>query len=103
MKLPRALRHAHSKQDEIVFVLSETLVLHTDEGETELTSGMGAGFKAGTGNAHRLLNQSAEHAVYLQAADRTTGNAVTYPDEDLVAKRQRASWVFMHEDGTPYR
>ena len=52
-----ALRHAHTKQDEFVYVVSGSLILHTDLGETELTSGM-AGFSAGTGYAHRLLNSA---------------------------------------------
>jgi uncharacterized cupin superfamily protein len=46
-----ALRHAHSKQDEFVFVLQGTATLVTDEGRTRLGAGMCAGFRAGTGNA----------------------------------------------------
>jgi uncharacterized cupin superfamily protein len=52
-----ALRHSHSKQDEFVCVVSGTLILHADEGETELSSGMCSGFKAGSKTAHRLLNR----------------------------------------------
>jgi len=97
-----ALRHSHSKQDEFIYVVSGTLILHTDEGETELTAGMCAGFKAGTGNGHRLLNRAETEAVYLEVGDRTPGDAVAYPDEDLVARRDEGGWVFAHKDGTPY-
>lgn len=60
-----ALRHAHSRQDEFVYVVSGTLVLHTDEGETPMSAGMCAGFQAGQGNAHRLVNASTAEAIYL--------------------------------------
>lgn len=64
-----ALRHAHTKQDEFVYVVSGSLILHTDLGETELTSGMCAGFSAGSGDAHRLLNS----AVWPAAMSSTSG------------------------------
>ena len=97
-----ALRHAHSMQDEFVYVVSGSLILHTDQGETELTSGMCAGFSAGSEDAHRLLNKSENNAVYLEIGDRTTGDSVTYPDDDLVAQLNEGTWVFAHKDGTPY-
>jgi uncharacterized cupin superfamily protein len=97
-----ALRHAHSKQDEFVYVLSGTLTLQTGEGETELSAGMCAGFKAGTGNAHRLINQGREPASYLEIGDRTSGDSVSYPDDDLIAESSPSGWVFTHKDGTPF-
>jgi len=97
-----ALRHAHSKQDEFVYVVSGNLILHTDKGETELSSGMCAGFSAGSGDAHRLLNNSEKDAVYLEIGDRTQGDSVTFPDDDLVAQLNEGTWVFAHKDGTPY-
>jgi uncharacterized cupin superfamily protein len=63
-----ALRHAHTNQDEFVYVVSGSLILHTDLGETELTSGM-AGFSAGSGDAHSLLNS----AVGPAAMSSTSG------------------------------
>jgi uncharacterized cupin superfamily protein len=97
-----ALRHAHAKQDEFVYVVSGHLILHTDQGETELTSGMCAGFSAGSGDAHRLLNRSETDAVYLEIGDRTPGDSVMYPDDDLVADANEGAWVFSRKDGTPY-
>src|SRR5512147_2401135 len=49
-----ALRHAHTKQDEFVYILQGRPTLYTDEGRTALSPGMCAGFKAGAGNAHHL-------------------------------------------------
>ncbi|MBL8397951.1 MAG: cupin domain-containing protein [Candidatus Accumulibacter sp.] len=97
-----ALRHAHTKQDEFVYVLRGTLTLQTDVGDSELSEGMCAGFKAGGGNAHRLVNQGRELAVYLEVGDRTSGDSVSYPDDDLIAQLGAGGWVFMHKDGTPY-
>jgi uncharacterized cupin superfamily protein len=97
-----ALRHAHARQDEFVYVLSGRLVLHTDDGRMELSAGMCVGFKAGTGNAHRLLNESTSEAAYLEVGDRTPGDEVTYPDDDLVARFEAGSWKFFHKDGSPY-
>lgn len=97
-----ALRHAHAKQDEFVYVLSGQLVLHSDDGRIELSAGMCVGFRAGTGNAHRLLNESTSEAVYLEVGDRTPGDEVTYPDDDLVARFEEGSWKFFHKDGSPY-
>src|SRR3954464_16086488 len=43
-----SLRHAHSRQDELVYVLEGNPTLHTDEGMTALSPGMCAGFPAGS-------------------------------------------------------
>ena len=97
-----ALRHAHSRQDEFVYVLEGHPTLHTDAGRTPLAPGMCAGFKAGTGDAHRLLNETDAEVVYLEIGDRTPGDEGSYPDDDLVAARAGERWVFARKDGTPY-
>ena len=97
-----ALRHAHTKQDEFIYVLQGRPVLITDEGRTQLEPGICTGFKAGTGNGHALVNESAEEVVYLEVGDRTPGESVTYPDDDLQATLVDGSWKFAHKDGTPH-
>lgn len=97
-----ALRHAHLMQDEFVYVLAGTAVLVTDEGETELSPGMCAGFPAGTGNGHQLVNRSAQSVTYLEIGDRTPGDSAFYPDDDLEARLVNGAWQFQHKDGTPY-
>jgi uncharacterized cupin superfamily protein len=96
------LRHAHSKQDEFVYILAGRPTLHTDEGKMELALGMCAGFKAGTGNGHCLINETNEDVVYLEAGDRTPGDAASYPDDDLVAEFADGRWRFTRKDGSPY-
>lgn len=97
-----ALRHAHSKQDEFIYVLQGSPTLHTDEGRTQLSPGMCAGFKAGTGNGHNLINETAQEVVYLEVGDRTPGDEGAYPDDDLAAVALDGKWHFAHKDGTPY-
>src|ERR1044072_1073919 len=58
-----ALRHAHSRQDEFVYILEGEATLVTDAGETVLRPGQCAGFKAGTGNGHHLLNRTTTDIV----------------------------------------
>jgi uncharacterized cupin superfamily protein len=98
-----ALRHAHSRQDEFVYVLEGRPTLITDEGEALLEPGMCAGFRAGTGNAHHLVNRTAQDVVYLEVGDRTAGDQGSYPDDDLqAALGPDGRWRFTRKDGTPY-
>ena len=97
-----SLRHAHTRQDEFVYILRGHPTLHTDEGKTRLSPGMCAGFKAGTGNGHRLVNETGEDVVYLEVGDRTPGDEGSYPDDDIQARLVDGRWAFVHKDGTPY-
>lgn len=97
-----ALRHSHTRQDEFIYILSGHPKLRTDEGDTPLAPGMCAGFKAGTGNAHQLVNDTAEDVVYLEVGDRTPGDQASYPDDDIQAEHVDGKWRFTHKDGTPY-
>ena len=98
-----ALRHAHTRQDEFVYILQGRPTLHTDEGRTQLSPGMCAGFRAGTGNGHRLINDTAEDVVYLEVGDRTPGDEGSYPDDDLQTALVEGKWKFVHKNGAPYR
>ena len=97
-----ALRHAHSRQDEFIYILQGNPTLVTDEGETQLWPGYCAGFRAGTGNAHHLINRTDEEVVYLEVGDRTPGDEATYPDDDLKAEQLEGAWRFTHRDGSVY-
>ena len=97
-----ALRHAHTKQDEFVYILQGHPTLRTDEGRTRLAPGMCAGFKAGTGDGHHLINETDEDVAYLEIGDRTPGDEGSYPDDDLKAQMVDGKWRFVHKDGSPY-
>jgi uncharacterized cupin superfamily protein len=98
-----ALRHAHGKQDEFVYVLEGEATLITDSGESFLTPGICAGFKAGTGDAHHLVNRTKSDVVFLEVGDRSAGDSVTYPDDDVMAVYGAdGKWKYSRKDGTPY-
>ena len=97
-----SLRHAHSRQDEFIYVLQGHPTLLTDRGATPLGPGDCAGFKAGTGDAHCLRNDTASTVVYLEVGDRSPGDAGSYPDDDLQAVLVNGQWAFLHKDGRPY-
>jgi uncharacterized cupin superfamily protein len=97
-----ALRHAHSRQDEFIFILQGHPTLFTDEGATELAPGMCAGFPAAGGNAHQLANRTDREVLYLEVGDRTPGDEASYPDDDLMARLVEGRWVFTRKDGSPY-
>ncbi len=96
------LRHAHMRQDEFVYILEGRPTLVTGAGRTALGPGLCAGFKAGTGDAHHLVNETEEDVVYLEIGDRTPGDSATYPDDDLAVVMVDGKWRFSHKDGTPY-
>ena len=97
-----ALRHAHALQDEFVYVLEGTPTLVMDAGETPLSPGMCAGFPAGTGDAHHLVNRSAAEVLYLEIGDRTRGDSVDYPDDDLMVRPDAEGRPrYLRKDGTP--
>jgi uncharacterized cupin superfamily protein len=98
-----ALRHAHLKQDEFVYILEGEPVLITNDGETKLKPGMCAGFKAATGDAHHLVNRGSRDVVYLEIGDRTEGEEVVYPDDDLLLTiGPDGKYRSTRKDGTPF-
>lgn len=97
-----SMRHSHALQDEFIYVLEGCPVLHANDGPVTLAPGMCAGFKAGTGRAHSLSNPTEEPVWYLEIGDRTPGDEVVYPDDDLDARQENGVWVFRRKDGRLY-
>ena len=96
-------RHAHSRQDEFIYVVQGEVELQTNAGAQVLRAGMCAGFPAGTGNGHRFVNRTAEDVLLLVIGDRTAGDEVSYPDIDLHARLgPDGRYTFTHTDGAPY-
>ncbi len=101
-----ALHHRHSRQDEFVYVLEGEPTLVTDQGETTVETtlgpGMVAGFAAG-GTAHHLENRTNRDCLILEIGDRTAGDSVDYPDDDLQAAwGGDGQWRYTAKDGTAY-
>ena len=60
-----ALRHWHEQEDEFIYMIEGELVLQENDGETVLKPGDAAGFKAGSGIAHCLINRTQRDADEL--------------------------------------
>jgi uncharacterized cupin superfamily protein len=97
-----ALHHGHSRQDEFVYVLEGSATLVTDVGESVVSAGMCVGFAAGQG-AHHLENRSQREVVFLEVGDRSAGDEVRYPHDDIEAiLGADGRWQYRHKDGRPY-
>jgi len=96
-----ALHHVHSRQDEFIYIVEGEATLVVGDKEAILQPGMCAGFKAG-GLPHHLENRSAASVLYVEIGDRSEGDEVAYPADDLVAVRSGGIWEFRHRDGRPY-
>lgn len=97
-----ALRHWHSHEDELVYVLSGEVTLITNEGEQVLGAGMYAGFPAGAANGHHFVNRGSAPAQYLEIGDRSPTDEAYYPDDDLMWLDTANGAIAAHKDGTPY-
>jgi len=96
-------RHWHSHEDEFVYLLEGELTLVTDAGEQRLTAGMIAGFPAGSGDGHHLVNNSDDWAVYLEVGNRSEDDEASYPDIDLFfTSAKNGKRHFTHKNGEPY-
>ena len=97
-----ALHHRHSRQDEFIYVLEGEPTLVTDAGSSLLRPGMCAGFPAG-GAAHHLENRTSEEVVILEIGDRSVGDEVFYPQDDIAAVMGADGlWHYTHKNGQAY-
>lgn len=95
------MRHFHTCEDELVFVLEGEVVLRTDEGEQTLTAGTCAGFPAGARDGHQLVNRSDRPARYLEISNRDLADCAEYPEVDLAYhKAPDGRAVFSRKDGS---
>lgn len=98
-----SMRHHHTHEDELLFVLEGEVVLRTDGGEQVLTAGMCAGFPAQSRDAHQVVNRSNRPARYLEISNRDLDDMPVYPDVDLaLTKLPNGTAIFTRKDGTLY-
>ena len=95
-------RHWHSQEDEFVYILAGNPTLVTDSGRTLLRPGMCAGFPAGSGDGHHLLNETDDDVSYLEVGSRRLDDDVEYSDIDMRIVGRGRGDGFLHKDGTPY-
>jgi uncharacterized cupin superfamily protein len=94
-----SLRHTHEAEDEFIYMLEGELILAENDGETVLKPGDAAGFKAGSGIAHCLINRSNRDAVYLEVGTRAKSERVHYPDVDFHMERDEHSRRWFRKSG----
>lgn len=97
-----SMRHWHEKEDEFLMVTSGTCVLIEDDGETEMTVGDCAAFKAGVPNAHHLVNRSDKPMSFLVIGTHFDDEVAHYPDHGLKVEIQGSAAAFSYEDGRPF-
>ena len=98
-----ALRHWHSEEDEFIYITEGRPTLITDTGEQTLQPGMCACFPAGASDAHRLENRTEATVRYLEVGNRSAGENVCYPDNDMVmVKSPDGTRNFTTLDGAPF-
>lgn len=97
------MRHYHTREDELVYILEGEVVLISDEGEQTLGPGMVAAFPAGKTNGHQLVNRSDAPARYLEVSNRDPDDTAAYSDDDLAySKTPDGRAQFTHKDGSSY-
>jgi uncharacterized cupin superfamily protein len=98
-----ALRHWHSHEDELVYVLEGEITLVTDAGEELLRPGDVVGFKAGDPDGHHLVNRTDRPVRYLEVGSRRIEvDRAVYPDDDLAVQPDGTGKRRMtRKDGTP--
>jgi len=97
-----SMRHWHTVEDEMIYVLEGEVILRTDEGEQRLGPGMCVGFRAGDPNGHQLINRGDKPARYLEISNRDPADGAHYTDVDLAMRKEGGRNVFMHKDGSAY-
>ncbi len=85
-----SLKHWHSAEDEMVYVLAGQVTLVEGDSETLLNPGDAATFRAGTPVGHFLWNRSAQPTRCLVVGTRAPVDRISYPDHDRVCLRDRA-------------
>ena len=94
-------RHWHEAEDEMVYILSGTLVLVEDT-ETTLHPGDAVCWPAGQGTGHRLDNRSAAPARYLVIGTRKDHDVIHYTDHDLITHKDGPARRYLRRDGTEH-
>lgn len=91
--------HAHSVEEEFVFVLEGTPHVHLNGEEYEASPFTGIDFKAGSGVAHTLINKSSDFIYYLCVGECEPKDDKIYypehPDRNKEMRKKNALWEEM--------
>lgn len=98
-----SIKHWHSAEDEMVYVLEGEITLIEGSTETLLRPGDAATFRAGVPVGHYLENRSGNATRCLIVGTRASIDKITYPDHDRVCHRDRSlpDDIWMNSAGEP--
>nr|WP_315490807.1 cupin domain-containing protein [uncultured Rhodoferax sp.] len=85
-----SMKHWHSAEDEIVYVLAGEITVVEGTAETVMRAGDAATFRAEVQVGHYLENRSNSPTRCLVVGTRAPVDRVTYPDHDRVCLRDRS-------------
>ena len=85
-----SIKHWHSAEDEMVYVLEGQVTVIEGETETLLHPGDAVTFRAGDPTGHFLENRSDAPTRCLVVGTRAPVDHITYPDHDRVCIRDRS-------------
>lgn len=97
-----SLRHWHLNEDEFALVLTGTLTLAEDTGETLMHPGECAAWKAGVANGHRFENRSDQPASFLVIGTRAPEEVATYTQVDMKVHVAGGKARFTYHDGSDW-
>jgi uncharacterized cupin superfamily protein len=92
--------HWHRSEDELIYMLSGSVVLIESDIQTTLTTGDTATFKAGSEIGHCLMNVSAIDARYLVIGTRSGDDVVTYTDNGDTVTIKNGTQTYRDVSGT---
>lgn len=85
-----SIKHWHSSEDEMVYVLEGLVTLIEGDREVTLQPGDAATFRAGEAVGHCLANRGETASKFLVVGTRAPVDTITYPDHDRVCYRDRS-------------
>ncbi|WP_172292915.1 cupin domain-containing protein [Pseudoruegeria sp. HB172150] len=85
-----SIKHWHSAEDEMIYVLEGEITLIEGDEETVLHPGDAATFRANEPVGHCLINRSDAPTRCLVVGTRASYDRITYPDRDRVCLRDRS-------------
>ena len=85
-----SIKHWHSTEDEIVYVLAGEITVVEGASETLMRAGDAATFRAGVQVGHYLENRSSSQTRCLVVGTRAPVDQITYPEHDRVCLRDRS-------------
>lgn len=94
-------RHWHEEEDEFLYMLSGEATVIEEDGDHLLHPGDAACWKAGTANAHQVVNRSGAPCTYLIFGARVAHDIVHYPDVGrILYDFDDGTWRLHRTDGT---